>query len=129
MQKRFAVLGCLFSFFSVALGAFASHGLRNLLSSSDLEVFRTGVLYQFFHGLALLWLAVVPAEAKSIWLGRAGIFFVFGTVLFSGSLYFLVLTQIRIIGAITPLGGVCFLLGWGSAVWGVMQSAWNVSRE
>jgi uncharacterized membrane protein YgdD (TMEM256/DUF423 family) len=106
--------GALAGFVGVALGAFAAHGLRGRLSPDMLAVFETGVRYQMYHALALMLTALSTGGA--IVRGRAaaaaGWLFVAGIVLFSGSLYVLAVTGIAVLGAITPLGGVAFLLGW-----------------
>lgn len=95
-------------FLAVALGAFGAHALRSTLESHGmLEVWNKAVLYHFVHGVALLALALYGATNRgAMWLLFAGIF------LFSGSLYVMALTNIRSLGAITPLGGLCFLAGW-----------------
>jgi uncharacterized membrane protein YgdD (TMEM256/DUF423 family) len=115
-------LGALFGFGGVALGAFAAHALRSRLPADLAAVFETGVRYQMYHALALL----LVAMAGEWWLGAqaewAGWLFVAGIVLFSGSLYVLALTGVRWIGAITPLGGVSFLVGWAVLVWGALAT-------
>ena len=95
-------------FLAVGLGAFGAHALKETLLANDkTEVWKTAVLYHFVHALALLILAAVPnASRVTPWL------FVSGIVIFSGSLYALALTNVRWLGAITPLGGLCFLAGW-----------------
>ncbi|HSJ52606.1 MAG TPA: DUF423 domain-containing protein, partial [Anaerolineae bacterium] len=113
MDRLFFLLGCLFSGLGVALGAFASHLLRGRLPADLLVTFETGVRYQIYHALALL----AVAWATERWRGSmlpvlAGWAFVAGILLFSGSLYALVLTGQRSLGAITPLGGVAFVAGW-----------------
>lgn len=97
---------------SVALGAFAAHALRPTLEPKLWEVFQTGVQYQQFHALALLAVAVLAQRQPSPWLTRAAAAFVMGCVLFSGSLYALALSGVKILGIITPIGGITFLLGW-----------------
>lgn len=97
---------------AVALGAFAAHGLKTRLDTHMLEVWQTGVHYQMFHALALLLVALWAWQQPGRLLNVAGGLFILGTVLFSGSLYTLALTGIRWLGAITPLGGLCFLVGW-----------------
>jgi uncharacterized membrane protein YgdD (TMEM256/DUF423 family) len=93
---------------TVALGAFGAHGLKALLVTNEtLAVWEKAVLYQMFHTLALLVLAMRPSVNTGAALG-----FVIGIVLFSGSLYVLAVTNIRWLGAITPLGGVAFLVAW-----------------
>jgi uncharacterized membrane protein YgdD (TMEM256/DUF423 family) len=114
MQRTFMLAGALAGFVAVALGAFGAHGLRGRLSPDMLAVFETGVRYQMYHALALMLTSALTGGA--IVHGRAaaaaGWLFVAGIVLFSGSLYVLAITGISILGAITPLGGVAFLLGW-----------------
>ena len=100
-------------FVGVALGAFGTHALKGRVSPEMLEVFRTGITYQMVHTVALLALAAdPPREGLRSRASLAGPLFLAGIVLFSGSLYALVLTGIRAFGAITPLGGLCFLAGW-----------------
>ena len=101
-------------FLAVALGAFGAHALKGTLAANaTTDVWNKAVLYHFVHALALLVLAALPAAARS-----TSSFFVAGIVLFSGSLYLLALTNVKWLGAITPLGGLCFLAGWVFlAVW------------
>ncbi|MBI4246110.1 MAG: DUF423 domain-containing protein [Candidatus Rokubacteria bacterium] len=112
MDRLFLVLGSLSAFLAVALGAFAAHGLRGRLGPDMLATFETGARYHMFHALGLL----AAAWAASRWPGGAAIaagwLFVAGTVIFSGSLYLLSVSGQRWLGAITPLGGAAFLLGW-----------------
>lgn len=100
---------------SVAAGAFGAHALRARVEPRLLEVFETGARYQMYHALGLLavaWVASrLPAGAATP-AQAAGWLFVAGTVVFSGSLYAMTLTGLRALGAITPIGGVCFILGW-----------------
>jgi uncharacterized membrane protein YgdD (TMEM256/DUF423 family) len=121
MERLFVVVGSLSAFLSVAAGAFAAHALRTRLSPEMLEVFETGARYQLYHALGLLaaaWVASRWPHDSATW---AGWLFVAGTVLFSGSLYLLSLTGARWLGAITPFGGIAFLLGWLSLAW----TAWR----
>jgi uncharacterized membrane protein YgdD (TMEM256/DUF423 family) len=97
---------------SVVLGAFAAHGLKSKLTETLLSTFQTGVQYQMYHSFALILLVVLYRQMpQSLLLYSAGFMFA-GIVLFSGSLYMLALTQIKWFGPITPLGGVCFIVGW-----------------
>ncbi|WP_299071865.1 DUF423 domain-containing protein [uncultured Paraglaciecola sp.] len=97
---------------SVVLGAFAAHGLKNRLSETLLHSFETAVQYQMYHSLALVLIVVLYRQMpQSLLLYSAG-FMLAGIVLFSGSLYMLALTQIKWFGPVTPLGGVCFIVGW-----------------
>jgi uncharacterized membrane protein YgdD (TMEM256/DUF423 family) len=109
---------------SVAAGAFASHALRGSLSERALEIFETAARYQLSHALALGLVAVLmmQGEVQTIApLTAAGIAFLAGIAIFSGSLYALSLTDIRILGAITPLGGVALLIGWAALAWAGWQ--------
>ena len=122
MERTFFGLGALFAFLGVALGAFGAHALRSSLAPADLATFETGVRYQMYHAFGLF----VVAWAASRWAGAsvqvAGWLFVLGILVFSGSLYALVLTGHRWLGAITPLGGVCFLVGWGLLAWSAFRA-------
>ena len=112
MDRIFAALGAASGFIGVAAGAFGAHGLKARLTPELLAVFDTAARYQMLHALALL----AVAWAIGRWPGRgavaSGWCFVAGTLIFSGSLYLLALTGVRGLGAITPVGGVLFLLGW-----------------
>ena len=101
-------------FLAVALGAFGAHALKETLQANAMsDVWNKAVLYHFLHAIALVVLAVVPSAHRA----AAGLF-VAGIVLFSGSLYLLAWSNIKWLGAITPLGGLCFLAGWMClAVW------------
>jgi uncharacterized membrane protein YgdD (TMEM256/DUF423 family) len=107
------IAGGLLAFLAVMAGAFGAHGLRGLVSERGLEVFQTAVTYQMYHAIALVLVAVLSALGlpRKLLAWAAG-FYLAGILLFSGSLYLLVLTEIRWIGPITPLGGVCFMVGW-----------------
>ena len=97
----------------VGLGAFGAHGLKNVVDDPHLlEVWETGARYHMFHALALLGVAAHPKTPDA-----AGWLFIAGTLLFSGSLYTMTLTGHRWLGAITPIGGVCFILGWLVLAW------------
>jgi uncharacterized membrane protein YgdD (TMEM256/DUF423 family) len=114
MARTFWWLGCVFGLLAVAAGAFGAHALRARLPADLLAVFETGARYQMYHALALLAVALVAARAPSSMAAAAGWLFCAGIVLFSGSLYALALTGIRVLGAVTPLGGLCFLAGWAA---------------
>lgn len=107
------VAGALFALLSVMAGAFGAHALRDAVSARSLEVFQTGASYQMYHALALILVALVsslPLSRRLLnWAAR---FFFAGILLFSGSLYSLVLTDTPWLGAITPLGGLGFMAGW-----------------
>lgn len=99
-------------FLAVAFGAFGAHGLKNVLSDAAKITFETGVRYHLIHGLALMTVAWAASRENSQLVTTAGFSFVAGIVLFSGSLYLLSLTGIRLWGAVTPFGGLAFLIGW-----------------
>ncbi len=117
MSRTFFALGAISAFLSVGAGAFGAHALRARLSPELLAVFETGARYQMYHALGL----VAAAWAAERWSGGAaavaGWLFVAGTILFSGSLYALALTGIRVLGVVTPFGGVAFLAGWLALAW------------
>ena len=113
MNQLFFVLGSISGGLAVALGAFGAHALRARLGAELLATFESGVRYQMYHALALLAVAIAITRAPgSNLLSAAGWLFVAGTLLFSGSLYLLSLTQKRWLGAITPFGGLAFIAGW-----------------
>ena len=111
------VFGAAFAFLAVALGAFGAHGLEGRVSPNDLAVFETGARYQMYHALALLLLALLSPGLPEKLVRISGLAFILGILLFSGSLYLLVLTGVRGLGAVTPFGGVSFLVGWGTLAW------------
>jgi len=113
MANTFLFIGSLAGFLGVAAGAFGAHGLRSRLSPEMLAVFETAVRYQMYHVFALLVTAAVIGRAGDArLLTIAGWSFISGMVLFPGSLYALALTGASGLGAMTPLGGVAFLVGW-----------------
>ena len=106
-------IACALGALAVGIGAFGAHGLRGKISPDLLEIFETGVKYHFYHALALLALGLAaPALWQSKWAPLAGGAWIVGILVFSGSLYILAITGIRWLGAITPIGGVAFILGW-----------------
>ncbi|MGY4110235.1 uncharacterized membrane protein YgdD (TMEM256/DUF423 family) [Aeribacillus sp. SP014] len=113
MMKIFFILGAVGAFLSVALGAFGAHGLEGKIPQKYLETWQTGVQYQMFHSIGLfvtaLFLQQHPQAGYANW---AGWLMLIGILLFSGSLYILSVTQIKVLGAITPLGGISFLIAW-----------------
>ena len=124
MLRQFLMLAAFFGFTGVGLGAFAAHGLKDRLSSDYLAVFHTGVNYQLIHTLALLAVAVLSTQLSSRLVNAAGVMFCIGIVLFSGSLYLLTLTGVRVFGVITPFGGLGFLAGWAC----LGMAAWNLGK-
>jgi uncharacterized membrane protein YgdD (TMEM256/DUF423 family) len=113
MDNTFMLIGALAGFAGVAAGAFGAHGLRGRLTPDMLAVFETAVRYQMYHVIALLITAAAIGRAGDArLLSLAGWSFVAGILLFSGSLYALVFSGVPMLGAITPLGGLAFLIGW-----------------
>jgi len=115
MDRVFLLIGALAAGLGVAMGAFGAHGLRARLTVEMLAVFETGVRYHVYHALALLATALLlgrPEFQASRLIVASGWLFVGGILLFSGSLYLLAVTGIRPLGAITPIGGVAFLIAW-----------------
>nr|WP_217651793.1 DUF423 domain-containing protein [Hydrococcus rivularis] len=115
MSRIFIAIAAILAGLSVAAGAFASHALKAKLTERALEIFETGAKYQMYHALALLLVAILLSrvETVTIPLMVAGYAFIVGIALFCGSLYALSLSGIKWLGAITPLGGIAFLVGWG----------------
>ena len=116
VNKTFLFVGALFAFLAVALGAFGAHALRSRISPEMLAVFETGVRYQMYHALALLLVGLMMGPMGGWLIHTAGWAFVVGIVLFSGSLYLLAITGTTLFGAIAPIGGVAFLVGWGCLI-------------
>ena len=107
----------------VILGAFGAHGLRARLSPEMLVVVETGVRYHLIHALGLLAVAWAASRWPGSYVSIAGYLFVAGIFIFSGSLYVLAVTGIRWLGAITPIGGVCLIVGWGLLAIGVLRAS------
>ena len=113
MSNLFFAFGSGFGLLGVAFGAFGAHGLRSILTSEMLETFEVGVRYQMYHSLGLLAAAWAASQWQNYLTTAAGWCFFAGILIFSGSLYILSLTGIRWLGAITPIGGLAFIVGWG----------------
>ena len=105
-------VGALMGFVGVGLGAFGAHGLKGRLPAEMLAVFETGVRYQMYHARALLVLGALMSRLEGRAVVVAGWSFTAGILIFSGSLYALALSGVTMLGAITPIGGVAFLIGW-----------------
>lgn len=121
MDKLFFLAGCLFSFLGVAAGAFGAHALKSRIAPDLLTVFEVGVRYQMYHALSLLALAWASTKWPNSFVTSSGFLFMSGIVLFSGSLYILSLTGVRAWGAVTPVGGLLFLLGWVFLALGILK--------
>lgn len=105
----------------MVVGAFGAHALRERLTPEMASVFETGVRYHMYHALALLVVGWASARGASSAVGTAGWAFLSGIVLFSGSLYILALSGVRAWGAVTPAGGLAFIVGWASLVWAALR--------
>jgi uncharacterized membrane protein YgdD (TMEM256/DUF423 family) len=110
-------IGSLFCFFCVGLGAFAAHGLKSSFSAYQLDIWQTAVFYQFVHSLGLIIIGYLVHQYQTKSLKVAAYCLLTGVVIFSGSLYCLALTDIKMLGALTPIGGILFLFGWASLAW------------
>lgn len=122
MQKFILISGCLLACLAVGIGAFGAHSLKDFLEQTQrVPTFETAVKYHFYHSFALLFVGLLQFQfPKNKQLNQAGILFFVGILIFSGSLYTLCLTGITWLGAITPFGGVGFILGWSLcalAIW------------
>jgi len=123
MAKIFLILGSSSAGLAVAIGAFGAHALKSVLeATSRLETFETGVKYQFYHALALILLGLLMQKFDHRMFTWSGYGFIAGTILFSGSLYILSLSGITKWGAVTPLGGIAFLIGWITLIIGITKS-------
>ncbi|MBD3669559.1 MAG: DUF423 domain-containing protein [Gammaproteobacteria bacterium] len=114
MSNRLIATGAILAFTAVALGAFGAHGLKQHLEANLLEIYQTAVLYHMVHALGVVLIGIIWQQrlddARLRW---SGVSLALGTLIFSGSLYLLAISGLRWLGAITPLGGVLFLIGWG----------------
>ncbi len=122
MQRIFFSLGAGFALLAVAIGAFAAHALKTRLSGEMLSIFEIGARYQMYHALGLIAVAWAISQWNSQLVIAAGWLFVAGIAVFSGSLYVLSLTGIRQLGAITPIGGLAFIVGWFLLVLAALRS-------
>jgi uncharacterized membrane protein YgdD (TMEM256/DUF423 family) len=121
-MQMLLLLGSLNMLISVILGAFGAHALKKKISAEMLAVYQTGVQYQIAHGLALLGLGIISnGIVKSQLVYTAGWFLFAGIILFSGSLYVLSTTGIKKLGAITPIGGLAFIVGWLLLIVAIVQ--------
>ena len=128
MNKTFLITAALLGAFTVALGAFGSHGLKDKVSEYTLGIFETAVKYQFYHVFALLAVGILFQSYSSSWMLWSGRLFIVGTLLFCGSLYALTYflangnESMKWLGAITPFGGLCFIAGWVCMAVGILKT-------
>ena len=109
---NFLVIGAISGCLVVILGAFGAHGLKDILDEYGKSIYEKAVLYHMFHTVAILILGLIEKIQPELQLSLAGWAFIFGIILFSGSLYVLAVTGIKSLGMITPIGGVFFIIGW-----------------
>lgn len=127
MHKTFLITGAALAGLGVLLGAFGAHGLKKLVGPDTVSTFQTGVQYQMYHAFALLVVAILYQQFQNNMLHWAGVFFVGGIILFSGSLYLMSalkakgLASVPAVGILTPIGGLLFITGWILLVWGVLK--------
>lgn len=121
-NRKILWTGAIFMALGVILGAFGTHALKTRLSPEMMQVYKTGVEYQFYHALGLLLIGLIGFQVKSKYLNWSGILIGIGIILFSGSLYVLSITGIKIIGAITPFGGLSFVAGWVFLAIGLLKN-------
>tara|TARA_B100001093_G_scaffold413695_1_gene403633 strand:- start:297 stop:665 length:369 start_codon:yes stop_codon:yes gene_type:complete len=111
-MKSLLIVGSVFAALSVLLGAFGAHGLKNRLSIEDLVIFETAVRYQMYHALGILLMGLASIDLTEKLVSTPAYFLILGMIVFSGSLFLLVFTNLRWFGAITPIGGLCLIIGW-----------------
>lgn len=135
MHKGFIKTAAILGVLAVALGAFAAHALKERISDYAVNIFETGVRYQFYHVFALLVAGILYKEFPNRFIKWAGILFITGIILFSGSLYCLmyikgaVMPGYKWIGAITPIGGLAFILGWLTLFFGCFAKFNNAGKH
>jgi uncharacterized membrane protein YgdD (TMEM256/DUF423 family) len=134
MHKGFLITASVMGAMCVALGAFGAHALKKIVPPETVATFETGVRYQFYHTFALIFVAILLGAFPGKWLINAGWLFIFGVVLFSGSLYVLTIIKatntvgLRGIGIITPVGGLLFVAGWICLLIGLIGSSGGTSN-
>lgn len=112
MSKAILLGGSVFLVLAVITGAFGAHALKGKLADDMMQVYKTGVEYHFYHALGLLLVGILSLQVPSALISWSGILLILGIVLFSGSLYLMALTGMKWVGAVTPMGGLCFIAGW-----------------
>ena len=117
MNNRWLSISAFFGFLGVAMGAFGAHGLKNTLTPDLLVIFETGSRYCLIHAVVLLAVSILHQIQPSSLTNKAGWFFSIGILIFSGTLWTLAITNTRWLGAITPVGGLCLLVGWSLLLW------------
>ena len=127
MQKIYLVIGIILAGLAVGLGAFGAHGLKKVVSPEDVATYQTGVQYQMYHAMALIFVGVLSDRIYNGYVTYAGVLFTAGIVLFSGSLYLIVSLHAmnkaipKAIGILTPIGGMLFIFGWVCMLIGILK--------
>jgi uncharacterized membrane protein YgdD (TMEM256/DUF423 family) len=127
MERRLVAIGAIVAAAAVALGAFGAHALRGRVEAGLLGTFETGVRYQMYHGLGLMVIGLAMAAWPERRLGPGAALLFFGTIVFSGSLYLLVITDARWLGAVTPVGGAALIGGWSMVAWKLLRARGGAS--
>ena len=109
---NFIAIGSILGMLVVILGAFGAHGLKDILDDYGQSIYDKAVLYHMFHSIAILVLGIIQKILPDLELQLAGLFFLLGIVIFSGSLYLLAISGMKWLGMITPIGGLLFIIGW-----------------
>ena len=122
-ERLLVILAALNMMIAVGAGAFGAHGLKNILTPDMLAVWHTAVTYQVMHALGMFAIALLMPRLGQPLLGMAGAVMLAGIVVFSGSLYTLALSGVRMLGAITPIGGVAFLVAWAMVAWSAYKAS------
>ena len=121
MQKNIFIFAALSALISNGLGAFGAHALKAKLPLNLMNAYQTGVQYQFYHSLGLLFIGILMFHISNAWIRLSCVTIATGILLFSGSLYILSITGIKEVGIVTPLGGLAFMAGWLFLLVGVIK--------
>jgi len=120
-MKYWIITGSVLMSFAILIGAFGAHSLKDKITTEYLTIFETGVKYHIYHALGIIIVSLCGLQFPSVSLHFSCILFIVGIILFSGSLYILSITEIKWFGAITPIGGISFILGWMLAAYKLYQ--------
>ena len=126
--RHLVIIAALTLMVGVGAGAFGAHGLKAILTADMLAIWQTAVLYQMIHGLGIFGIASLAAHRPEKTLTFCALLMLAGIILFSGSLYVLALSGIRVLGAVTPIGGVAFIAGWALLAMTVLRQPVNKER-
>lgn len=124
-MKSIAIAGAVAALAAVIFGAFGAHALKSVLEPAQLAAYHTAVTYQMYHGLACLIVAALGQRVSSRLASISGLCFLAGIVLFSGSIYLLTLADMRVMGPVTPIGGLFFMIGWAVLIAAICKGDWR----